>query len=65
MNTSEIKSRIQQLEQQKQLIKSRITYYSDLLKACSNPDIERTIRKLTDIQTEARRQLKQSKKEIK
>ena len=62
MNTSEINSRIQQLEKQKLLIQSRITYYSDMLKACSNPDIERTIRKLTDIQTEAQRQLKQLKK---
>ena len=53
------------LKKQKLLIQSRITYYSDMLKACSNPDIERTIRKLTDIQTEAQQQLKQAKKEIK
>lgn len=65
MNTSEINSRIQQLEKQKLLIQSRIAYYYDMLKACSDLNIERTIKKLSDIQTEARRQLKQANKEIK
>ena len=62
MNTSEINSRITELEQKKQYLQSQIDYYQNMLKACRNQDIEETIKKLSRIQTEAKRQLKELKK---
>lgn len=62
MNTSDIKSRITELEQKKQYLQSQIDYYQNMLKACRNQDIEETIKKLSRIQAEAKRQLKELKK---
>lgn len=62
MNTSDINSRITELEQKKQYLQSQIDYYQNMLKACRNQDIEETIKKLSRIQTEAKRQLKELKK---
>lgn len=62
MNTSDINSRITELEQKKQNLQSQIDYYQNMLKACRNQDIEETIKKLSRIQAEAKRQLKELKK---
>jgi hypothetical protein len=62
MNTSDINSRITELEQKKQYLQSQIDYYQNMLKACRNQDIEETIKKLSRIQAEAKRQLKELKK---
>ena len=62
MNTSDINSRITELEQKKQYLLSQIDYYQNMLKACRNQDIEETIKKLSRIQAEAKRQLKELKK---
>lgn len=62
MNTSDINSHITELEQKKQYLQSQIDYYQNMLKACRNQDIEETIKKLSRIQAEAKRQLKELKK---
>lgn len=62
MNTSDINSRITELEQKKQYLQSQIDYYQNMMKACRNQDIEETIKKLSRIQAEAKRQLKELKK---